>query len=93
EPRLSTVARHPWADEDSHWPAAKSDLYSLAAGDLHYIVHRRGEEFLYDLSTDVFEQTNLVGSPELAPTLERLRFVLDSMVRSEDGRWRVRAIR
>lgn len=93
EPRLSTVARHPWGDEDSRWPAARSDLFSIVAGDLHYIVHGKNEELLYDLSTDVFEQRNLVDSAEVAPTLARLRFVLDSMVRSEDGSWRVRAVR
>ena len=93
EPRLSTVARHPWGDEDSKWPAARRDLFSIVDGDLHYIVHGKDEELLYDLSTDVFEQRNLADSAELAPTLARLRFVLDSMVRSEDGSWRVRAAR
>ena len=93
EPRLSTVAKHPWGDEDSKWPAASSDLFSIVDGDLHYIVHGKGEELLYDLSTDVFEQRNLVDSAELAPKLARLRFVLDSMVRSGDGSWRVRAAR
>ncbi len=93
EPRLSAVAKHPWADEDSHWPAAIGNLFSLAAGEMHYIVHGRGKEYLYDLSTDVLEQNDLAGSPEFAPLLGRFRFVLDSMVRSEDGTRRVRAPR
>jgi arylsulfatase A-like enzyme len=90
EPRLSSAEKHPWANEDSHWPAAIGNLFSLATSDVHYIVDGRGEEFLFDLSADVLEQNDLADSAAYAPVLENLRRVLDSLVLTPDGTRRVR---
>jgi arylsulfatase A-like enzyme len=93
EPRLSSAEMHPWANENSQWPSAIGNLFSLATGDLHYIVDGRGTEYLYDLSADVFEQNNLADSAAFAPRLEWFRNTLDSLVLAEDGTRRVRAPR
>src|SRR5690606_38262388 len=57
EPRFSSAEKHPWADPaEDRWPAAIGNLFSLATADWHYILDGRGQESLYDLSNDIFEQ-------------------------------------
>jgi hypothetical protein len=61
-------------------------MFSLVAGDLHYIVDGSGREQLFDLSTDILEQNDLAGSPAAGPDRVRFRAALDSLIGSGSPR-------
>ena len=46
----------------------------------------KGAEQLFDLSTDVWEQNDRVGAPEMREPLERFRATLDSLVGPKGSR-------
>jgi arylsulfatase A-like enzyme len=92
QPRLSANERHPWARDFPEWPASAGDMFSLVAGELHYILDGKGREHLYDLSRDIWEQHDVAASAGMAPLLGRFRATLDGMV-MEDGVRRARAER
>ncbi len=50
-------------------------LNSIVLGSYHYLVDDQGNEELFDLIRDPFEQDNLVGSSQASPVLERFRLL------------------
>jgi arylsulfatase A-like enzyme len=81
--RVATVEKYRLAGVWPGWPASVGDMYSVFEGDLHYILDGEGNEHLFDLAADIWEQNNLAGSAGSAPALQRMRFVLDSLVLRE----------
>ena len=67
------------------WPMAKGPLYSVVAGDHHYIINARGEESVYDYSSDPWEQTVATNSPGAQAALPMLRSLI-SRVHPPGGR-------
>lgn len=63
-----------------HNPVSRGDIRSLIIGDMHYILNGDGAEELYRISTDPWEQDNLVDRPELAGELHRFRSVMDQVI-------------
>ena len=55
------------------YPNANSDLYSLTAAGLHYIVSTQGHEELYDFGASPTDARNLAGMPEQREILEWFR--------------------
>jgi arylsulfatase A-like enzyme len=89
EPRLSVAEHSPMGGILPTWPIAAGNMFSLVQGDLHYILDGAGREQLFDLSTDIWEQHDLAGSPDAALALARFRDALDSLVTPEHGVRRV----
>jgi arylsulfatase A-like enzyme len=66
----------------SPWKATHGGgLKSLVDGRLHYIRKNNGSEELYDAVADPAEERDLTAEPQFRPALERLRAVLDSILR------------
>jgi arylsulfatase A-like enzyme len=85
EPRLSAGEKSGLEVLMPHWPIAAGDMFSLLAGDLHYIMNGDGREELYDVATDPMEQRDLAGLPDMERELVRLRAALDSVVPLHEG--------
>jgi arylsulfatase A-like enzyme len=64
---------------DSTFPNARTGLAAVLEAGYHYIRNGFGDEQLYDYRADSLQQHNLVGRPEHAEALTRLRGVLDSV--------------
>jgi hypothetical protein len=80
EPRLAVAEGSPMDGVLPTWPIAAGHMFSLVAGDLHYIIDGNGGEQLFDLSTDIMELNDLAGSPAAVPDLVRFRAALDSLI-------------
>lgn len=71
-PVLSEMAKK-GGNDPKEWPASKGWVKSLVVDTWHYIRLENGEEELFNLTTDVHEETNLAAAPEHAAVLEDLR--------------------
>ncbi|MFN8571004.1 MAG: sulfatase-like hydrolase/transferase [Gemmatimonadaceae bacterium] len=74
----------PWSANDGH-------MYGVVDGSLHYILDAQQKDQLFDLSTDLWEKENLAPRPERQADLQRLKVLLDSLVKGPDGKLRPRA--
>ena len=79
EPRLAVAESSPLGGVLPAWPIAAGHMFSLIAGDLHYIVDGNRREQLFDLSTDIWERKDLAGTESAEPHLLRFRAALDSL--------------
>lgn len=70
---FSTVQRHLLADDWPGWPASAGAMHSAFADDFQFIRDARGEEYLFNVDVDYWEQNNLVGDSGLVPVVDRLR--------------------
>lgn len=78
-PLLSEFDHFDWAKA---WtPIHRGDMKSLVAGPLHYIRNGDGIEELYDAVRDPAAVHDLSTTPELLPSLTRLRLTVDSIFR------------
>ena len=66
--------------DPKQWPGTKGWVKSLVVGQWAYIRLENGEESLFDLATDVHEETNLAAVPEHADVLKDLRGRLSGIV-------------
>jgi arylsulfatase A-like enzyme len=67
-------------DDPKEWPGSKGWVKSLVVDQWHYILLENGEEELFNLATDVHEETNLAAVPEHAAVLKDLRGRLQGIV-------------
>jgi len=65
---------------DSTQPNARTSLATILDQQFHYIVDGFGAEQLFDYRADPAELTNLIGTPDAAEVITRLRRTLDSTV-------------
>ncbi len=61
------------ADRALLFESYQTESFAVRQGRFIYIRHRTGEEELYDLEADPFEERNLIGSPDARPVLDRLQ--------------------
>jgi hypothetical protein len=80
QPIIASVQRHLQADIWPAWPSSAGDMYSVIVQPWHYIRDARGNQFLFDISSDFEEQFDRAADPALADTLARLRSTLDSLL-------------
>ncbi len=66
--------------DPKHWPGTKGWVKSVVVGTWHYIRLENGEEALFNLATDLHEETNLAAVPEHATVLKDLRGRLSGIV-------------
>jgi arylsulfatase A-like enzyme len=92
EPRLSIAEKHTRAEKGATWPAALGHLFSVASDDLHFVVDGKGREHLYDIANDIWSRRDIIGAPERAADVTRLRSVLDSLVGPAEGPRKFRAL-
>ncbi len=74
----------PWSANDGH-------MYGVVDGSLHYILDAQQKDQLFDLSADLWEKENLASRPERQADLQRMKVLLDSLVKGPDGKLRPRA--
>ena len=66
-----------WVPNQAPWyPVAGGNMQSLVRGRFHVIAGPKAREELYDVTSDPFEQRNLVHEAALSDTLASLRAVL-----------------
>ncbi|HSJ15971.1 MAG TPA: sulfatase [Longimicrobiales bacterium] len=69
-------------DFDHREILSRGHIASLLDGPYHYIAHPGGVEELYDVVADPAEERDLARIPTSAPTLRRLRSIVDSLLQS-----------
>lgn len=83
EPRLAHMRPSKFFPKDFlDWAKTNSHIFSLASGQLHYIVSASGREELYDFVKDPWETVDLVGASSSLNSLARFRATLDRTVPS-----------
>jgi arylsulfatase A-like enzyme len=77
-PILSEVNRTP---NIAPWlPVAKGDLKSIVSDDYHLIRNADGEELLFDLARDPYEEHDRIDAPELGDVFRALQAALNGAV-------------
>lgn len=79
---FSMVDRYLEAGRWKDWPGSAGDMHSVFEGSKHFIRDARGREFLFETSTDPWEQKDLRDVPGQEADLERLRHELDVFLAS-----------
>lgn len=87
--RVATAEKYPWG-EGNVWPSSRGDMFSLFAGDWHYIRGRKHGERLYDIARDPWEKNDRAADPKLAPIMKRFRALLAAYVPLQHGVRRAR---
>jgi arylsulfatase A-like enzyme len=81
EPRLAILRPNKFFPKDYlEWAKENSHVFSLASGDLHYIVSANGKEELFNFVRDPWETKDLTRDPSLASELARFRDALKQML-------------
>jgi arylsulfatase A-like enzyme len=79
-PSLAQAGLTDWHRSYTNWPIATGPLNSLLDERFHYVVNAGGDEQLFDISTDVWESTDLVDTDAGAATARVYRQRLDSLL-------------
>jgi arylsulfatase A-like enzyme len=81
EPRLALLRpNRVWPKDMLNWANTNSHIFSLAAGELQYIVAANGTEELYDFVSDPWQGKNLTSDTAYAAQLARFRQTLSEML-------------
>jgi arylsulfatase A-like enzyme len=79
-PSLAQANATDWHRSYSNWPVATGPLYSILDERFHYVVNARGDEQVFDISTDVWESTDLIDTDAGAAAARVYRQRMDSLL-------------
>ncbi|MCI0432256.1 MAG: sulfatase [Gemmatimonadetes bacterium] len=88
--RFAAMEKHRFGGGTGRWPSAVGDMFTLMAGDWHYILDGRHREWLFDMRNDPWEKRDLAADSASEPILERFRAALDTLAPEVEGVRRAR---